>query len=139
MAFMMLEDYTSKSEIVIFSKLYNRVQSWIKEYSVFIVKGIPDNQADQLCKIKATDLIPIDLIISEGNSITNVTLIVPDSLNPSSLNGLKEHLVTGTIPLMLSFQENGQNLQIASKTKITITPQFMEQIKNIGLQIKLSL
>lgn len=139
MAFMMLEDYSGKSEVVIFSKLYSRVQSWLKEYSVFVVKGTPDTQVEQGCKLKAMDIIPLDLIVSEGHSITSIMLVVPEGMNPSSLNLVKQHLVAGTIPLMLCYKDNGQWLKITSKSKVSVTPQLLESIKTIGLQVKLHL
>jgi DNA polymerase-3 subunit alpha len=139
MAFMQLEDYSGKAEVVIFSKLYSRVQSWLKEYSVFVVKGTPDQQIDQGCKIKAMDIIPLDLIISEGMSINSIMLIVPEGLQPTLLNSVKQHLVAGTIPLTLCYKDNGQWLKITSKSKVSITPQLMHSVKTIGLQIKLNL
>lgn len=139
MAFMMLEDYSGKSEVVIFSKLYTRVQSWLKEYSVFVVKGTSDTQVDQGCKLKAMDIIPLDLIVSEGHSITSIMLVVPEGMNPASLNLVKQHLVAGTIPLTLCYKDNGQWLKITSKSKVSVTPQLLESIKTIGLQVKLNL
>ena len=61
MAFILIEDYVSKAEIVVFPKLFAQVEEWLSTHTVFIVKGIVDSST-QATKLKAQALIPIDLL-----------------------------------------------------------------------------
>jgi DNA polymerase-3 subunit alpha len=139
MAFMLLEDYVSKAEIVIFPKVYSRIQQWLKEHSMYVVKGVHDLPANNLYKIKANDLIPLDLIVSQGHSISAITLILPATLSPSLLEKLKEQLIAGTIPLTLIYTENNQRLSLKTKIKIIFTPQLMQFAKEQAIELQLAL
>ena len=138
MAFLQLEDYSGKAEIIVFPKVYNRVEQLLKSHTIFVVKGICDTPSgSQICKIKANDLIPIDFITTEGRAIGAVSLTLPPELHPATPSLLKETLTPGSAPLQLTFSEQGKSLKLATKTKITFTPQLMQFTKehNIGVSL----
>lgn len=138
MAFVQLEDYSGKAEIIVFPKVYSRVEQLLKAHTIFVVKGICDTPSgSQVCKIKANDLIPIDFITTEGRGIGHISLTLPAEFQPATLTLLKDTLVPGTTPLQLNFTEQGKVLKLATKTKITFTPQLMQFTKehNIGVSL----
>lgn len=139
MAFMLLEDYVSKAEIIIFPKVYSRIQQWLKAHTMYVVKGVHDIPANNLYKIKANDLIPLDLIVNQGHSVSAITLILPGNMAPAALEQLKEHFIAGTIPLTLIYTENNQRLCLKTKIKIIFTPQLMQFSREQAIEVQLAL
>lgn len=136
MAFILIEDYTSKAEIVVFPKLFNKVEPWLKNYNIFIVKGIIDPTSNKLIKIKAQSIVPIDLIFEE--SISNkLTLNLKDNTNEKSIIKIKESIIFGSSTLEIKFKENEQLVKIEAKDKIKISKELLEIIEqeNIETQI----
>lgn len=119
MAFVQLEDVSSQAELVIFPKLFTKVESWLETYHVFLVRGFFDAMSQRFCKIKANDLVPLDLFFQEW-SILDVFLVLPPLFTSALLTTLQANLVEGTIPLSFIVHEQGQYVRIQTKRKIAL-------------------
>lgn len=139
MAFVQLEDMSSKSEIILFPRTYAKVSKWLDEHDVFVVKGKLDLTSPNKCKIIANDFVPIDLVLQEWPFIERTFLLLPNSVEEKAIAQLKKDLGKGKTPLELVFHENGKKLRLTTQTRVALDPQLVETIEqhNIGVRIKL--
>jgi len=140
MAFIQLEDLSGTAEIIVFPKLFKHVATWLDSYHVFIVKGIVDNSSNKQIKIKANDLVPLDLIFQEWKRIEAIFFTLPEHIDETILQKLKEQLIVGAIPLKLIFHENEKRLRFSTKEKIaldTATAQLLEKEYGVTIRCRL--
>ena len=138
MAFALLEDATSKAEVVIFPKTFATAQEWLNQYQVFLVKGILDTSSSQLCKIKANQIIPLDLLFKDAK-IDAIQLHLPGQNTQACIALLEEKLKSGDISLHIIFSENNKKIKLQSKQKIALDPHCLIELENHGIQIKICL
>lgn len=139
MAFVTLEDMNSSAEIVIFPKLFKKVEPWLASYTVFIVKGTLDSTSTQLCKIKANELVPVELFYDKWPQIFQATIHMPDSFDAKVLESVKASLSRGTVPLHVVLKENDQLIRIKTKQRVLINAEVMQELENKNIQIALTL
>ncbi len=137
MAFLNLEDYASKAEIVIFPKLFSQVEPWLTQYQVFIIKGTIDPASTQPIKIKAQSCIPADLLF-EPWAVEKLILTIPETFNEQLLLTVKSKCIQGTTPLEIHFQEHKKLLKLTAKDKIRIESTFLTTLEqhNIAVHLK---
>lgn len=80
MAFLQLEDCNSKAEIIVFPKVFKKIEPWLSQYHVFVVKGSLDLMSNHTCKIKANELVPMELLFQEWPSAIHATFQLPCTL-----------------------------------------------------------
>lgn len=136
MAFLQLEDATGKAEIVIFPSVFKKVEPWLSHYPVFLVKGTIDPTSTQLCKIKAQELIPVDLFFEQW-PIERATIQLPPAFEPSLLQHIKEKLPAGKTPLFIEFEENGMRLLLKTNLTIHLDLALIQTLEQLALNIKL--
>ena len=136
MAFVMLEDMASSAEIILFPNTFKKVESFLTEHHIFVVKGTLDNAVPHKCKIKANDFIPIDLIFEEWPSLQKISFHIPSLVNESDIATLKNLFSAGKIPVEFIFQENGKQLRLATKEKITVNLELLKQLETHNIQPK---
>lgn len=136
MAFAVLEDYTGKSEIVIFPKLFKQIEPWLSQHNVFIVKGQTDVSATHMTKIKAHSFIPIDLVFEQW---ANQKLVVklPNEFDETMLNKIKSKFIAGTTPIEFHFNYDNKNLKLLTKDKVRITTELLETLEEHNNIIKI--
>jgi DNA polymerase III subunit alpha len=139
MAFAQYEDLTGKAEIIIFPRLFAKVEKWLADYTVFIVKGNLDLEATNKCKIKAQELVPVELIGSEWSAIENMKMILPKNINEEAVKEIIETLPPGPIPLHILFEENGDPLLLRSHKKIRCSFENFQTLSKLGINFQLSL
>ncbi|MGB8366842.1 MAG: DNA polymerase III subunit alpha, partial [Candidatus Babeliales bacterium] len=136
MAFVQLEDLSGTAELVIFPKLFKQIENWLDSHHVFIVKGIVDINSIKQTKIKANELVPLELVFQEWQKIEGISFTLPSHIDELRLQKLKNQLVKGTIRLELAFHENEKELRFATQEKIaldTAAAQLLE--KEFGITI----
>lgn len=137
MAFIQLEDLSGTTEIILFPKLFKRVETWLDSYHVFIVKGIVDNNSTKQAKIKANDLVPLELVFQEWAQIEAISFTLPKHIDETTLQKLKEQLIIGTISLELIFHENETPLRFSTKEKIALDTEAAQLLeKEYGVTIR---
>ena len=139
MAFVQLEDMNTTAEVILFPKVFNKVSQWLDTHHVFVVKGALDLSSTTLCKIKAQEFVPIDLVLQEWQRIFSVTFKLPETINKSTLDSLKKTLVRGKIPLTFVLRENGKKLCIRTKKRIALDKNIIEDIQKLGIHVLLTL
>lgn len=118
MAFVEMEDFTGRYEVVVFPSTFAKVEHLLDQYTVFLVKGAVDMTSQNKCKIKANNLIPVDHLFSEYKEIFSMELTLPKAITPELLTIVKDNLGQGKIPLDLKFKENNNTLIIQSTFKV---------------------
>jgi DNA polymerase III subunit alpha len=137
MAFMQLEDDGSSGELVIFPKLYSKVEEYLEEHDVFLVKGTLDITSQTKCKIKANELIPIELLFEQTKIIEAVKVILPVGIDEKLLLTLQSKLSQGTTPLRISFNENQQDLLVNCSKRVCCSLEVLQEIEQIGVSVQL--
>ena len=138
MAFVQVEDGTSHAEIVVFPSLFKKAQHWLSSHTVFIVKGELDIASHQTCKIKAREIVPLDLFFQEWPTIELASLTLPYEFDEPWIVELKQMLGKGSIPLELIFHDNNKKLRLTTKQKIALDTDLCAQLEARQISIKLS-
>lgn len=135
MAFVQLEDMSGSAEVILFPKTFAKVEGWLDNYHVFVVKGALDLTATNQCKIKANDFVPVELVLQEWSRIEKASLELPPNIEESMLEKLKEHLVAGKIPLEFIFRENGKQLRLRTKKRIALDADLVALFQQLAIQV----
>ncbi len=139
MAFIQLEGSNSTAEVILFPKTFAKVEQWLDTYHVFIIKGGVDLTGTRQCKIKANELVPIELVLQEWPRIQGASFTLPQQLEEQTLQALQEQFVAGQIPLTLVFHENGKKLRLATKRKIALDAETIKNIENLNIGVSVTL
>ena len=140
MAFVQLEDRTGVAEIILFPRLFTAVESWLANHNTFVVKGPLDLSSTAKCKIKATSFVPLELVFQSWPAFTALTITVPPHWTKEQLAQLPTLISKGSLPLFLSYEENGKKLKLcSSKYKVAVNQQALEKIHTAGAQVLIGL
>lgn len=137
MAFVTLEDATSKAEIILFPKTYAKVEHWLGQYQLFVVRGILDAASSQQCKIRAQTFMPLDLVFDNW-PVEELQVRLPDSFDAGLLQELTAQLTPGKIPLSLVVNEQKQKVVVRAKKKVSVTTatlQALEQLARVHVRL----
>jgi DNA polymerase-3 subunit alpha len=123
MAFMQFEDYHISREVIIFPKVYKRVEPWLNVYQAFAIKGSLDPQNPSSQKIHALELLPLELVATQGFGITALTVggVPLHSITEEVLAALHTHLLAGSSTLSLHLPP----YSITAARKITVTKELV--------------
>ena len=135
MAFVQLEDYDSKAELVIFPKVYQKCAELLKNHTIFVIKGVVDATSERLCKIKANELIPLDTLFDNPLLLQKVSLMLPESVEPTLLQSIKELFVPGKTPLEIIFKEHDKTLVLHAKDKISCDLEILLKIHENDIKV----
>jgi len=138
MAFLQVEDLANNAEIIVFPKLFQKVENALNQHSIFIIKGMLDTTSDVTCKILANDITPIDLFFSTSATLDYVTLILP-KISPETLPGIiKNALAPGKVALQIIFHEQNKTMVIKPNRRFEINFDILTQLAvdhNINIKI----
>ena len=139
MCFIQLEDLSGSCEIVVFPRTFAKIEQWLNDYHVFLIKGNVDLTATKQCKLKAQELVPIELALKEWGRIAKVSFTLPPTVDEELLQKLQEHMVKGSIPTECIFHENGKKLRLSSRKRIALDSNTVDKIEqlNIGVSVNL--
>ncbi len=139
MAFVQLEDYQSQAEIVLFPSIFKKVEAWLDEYDIFVVKGNVDAGSVNKCKILANEMVPLELFFQEWKVFTGITLSLPATKQLSELKQIQDLLPKGKTPLYITFQENGKRLKLKTQKTIALDTPLIEQLEQFELNVQFHL
>jgi len=139
MAFVQLEDMSGTTEIILFPKAFAKMEQWLEEYTVFIVKGALDLTSPEKCKIKANLFVPVELFFEQWPEINRAALTLPANLSNETIQEFATLCKKGSTTLTFNYQENGKTLNLVSNTRISINQSFVEAIKKHQGSIKLTI
>ncbi len=138
MAFVQLEDYVSKTEVILFPSLFKKVEKWLDNHEIFVVKGAIETSGTT-CKILANECVPLELFLEEWKLIPGITLQLPHEPNQEILEILSKILKTGNSLLTFNFEENGKNLILKTRKKISINTIIIDKLEEQKINVKISL
>lgn len=136
MAFATLEDQTGKAEVVIFPKVFQKVEPWLKSHNIYIIKGNLDQTAQQTCKIKAIEMVPAELFFQEWSRIEKVIVTLPEQFSVTDITTLEKSLSKGNVPLVIRFKEQKKQLQITTQKSIALDHSILEKLTTLCEKIK---
>lgn len=137
MAFLQLEDSNAKAEIVIFPKLFTQIESWLSTHQLFVVKGSLEVASTRQCKIKAQQLVPLDLIFQEGVGVEKIEFILPAGFDEPFLHEIRSIITKGDIQLEILFSEQETLYRLATQETITVDLRLIEALNNKKVEIAL--
>jgi len=139
MSFLQLEDKTGAGEVVVFPKLFAQISSWLDEHYIFVIKGTVDITSTAQCKIKAQNMVPLELVFSHWQPKEYARIHVP-SADAMLLQTLQTSLADGPVPLEIMFHDNGRQLRIRTHKNVTLDYEPLVALaKNLSLTIAIGL
>lgn len=139
MAFIQLEDQSGTAEVILFPRTYKKTSQWLDTHTVFVAKGSVDTQASLICKIKADECMPIELVAQEWPAFNALTLRIPAQTTQEELSTLKNLLPKGTVPLEIQYQENGKELCLRAQQSVKINAEIITALEKANVTIRLQL
>lgn len=139
MAFVQVEDRFSTAEIILFPKIYKKVSAWLDAYQLFVIKGSVDLTAHPKCKIKANEFVPLDLLWQEWPTVDKISLHLSQALQETFVQELQTLLPEGATQLEFIFYENGKQLRLNARKKVTLDAQLLQAIEKYQIPIQVSL
>ncbi len=139
MSFLQFEDMSGTAEIIAFPKTFAKAEKWLSSYHVFIIKGTVDTEVETGCKIKANDIVPIELVLSEWPNIEYISLVLPDEATEETVTAIKELMTKGTSPLHVIFHENEKKLRLTTKEKILLNAESAQALEQYNITIQCGL
>ncbi len=137
MAFLTLEDQSAKAEVVVFPKLFAKLEPLLTAHHIFVVKGQLDVTNTYQCKIKAQQCVPLELLLQQSTGIERITFELPEVLEESLISFIKNSLKKGTIPLELIFYEDRKKIKLTTSELVTFdsTHAFELSHKQVIVQV----
>lgn len=139
MAFAQFEDFSGLCEVVIFPRTYKKVEQWLDSHNIFVIKGALDVTSEKKCKIKANDIVPVELIFDEWPQITACTLSLPSPFSQTTLDEIKKNAKRGKTSMNLVFYENGIKMLLSTRNKIACGKEMIEALTKQGVSLELQL
>lgn len=134
MAFVMLEDMKSSAEIILFPSTFKQTEQWLSDHQMFIVKGALDSASPHKCKIKANQMIPIDLFFTQWPAIQKLSCKLPASITSDLISNLKQLLPPGQVGLEFILTENSKLLRVSTKQKIAVSQDIFEKLEALSVK-----
>lgn len=137
MAFIQLEDANTSAEIVVFPKLFCKVQEWITSYKLFVVKGAIDTLSSKQCKIKADMLVPVELVLQEWFGYS-LEVRLPAQVHDEMLQQMRTLLGSGKVPLELAWREEVA-IRCIVHDKVFVDMSCIHAIEQLGCSLTVRL
>jgi len=139
MAFLQVDDLQASAEIIVFPKLFAKIESYLNDHSIFIIKGALDTMSTGPCKILANEICPLDLFFEKWPNIEMVTLILPTESNLSIAQTIKDTLTQGKISLQIIFKEHEKIMALKTHKRFALSiDQLNELAINYNIKININ-
>lgn len=139
MAFAAFEDLSGSCEVIIFPKVYAQVEQLLSQHNVFLVVGHVDITAQQSCKIKAQNLIPVDTLVTDAQLIKRLNIVMPEGCDEALCSQISPLLVAGKTACSVHFKEQGFWWQLTTNSGVALDEKMLEAIAATGVQLNLEL
>lgn len=139
MAFGEMEDFSGPAELIIFPKIFEKVERHLKGDGIYVIKGVVDMASTQKCKIKVNEMILAETFLKDFKGVTNITIKLPSGLDEATCVALKEKLYQGGTTLQFMFTENNQTFKLTSQQRIACHTESFLHAESLGAQVLLKL
>lgn len=139
MAFVQCEDLNNSAEIVIFPRVYTKIEQWLNQYHVFIIKGSVDLSSTKIVKIKAQEMMPVELVLQEWPKIHTLRLELSPGITREDLEQINKKMGQGSTNLECVFHENGKKLRISARKKVAVTTATITSIEQLNAKVLIEL
>lgn len=140
MAFLQVEDLANNAEIIVFPRLFAKIENQLNEHSIFIIKGTLDMMSAPMCKILASEMSPIDLFFATWPQIEMVTLILPENTDPSVAVSIKEKLAPGKIAVRIIFSEQEKQMLLTIYRRFSLSFAILDELRaHHDISVKINL
>jgi len=130
MAFIQVEDLTNNAEIIIFPKLFAKIEQKLNEHSMFVIKGTLDIINLPMCKILANELCPIDLFLTQWPTIESITLSLPPQTDINLPSIIKSQITPGKIAVYITFYQEGKQMMLKPYRRFNLSFETLRQLAN---------
>jgi DNA polymerase-3 subunit alpha len=138
MAFMQIEDKNAVAEIIIFPKLFQKVEKWLNTYNIFIVKGTLDFTSTSKCKIKANFIVPLELLFEHWPEFEEISIDFADNFNQEKFDLLKNSFTRGKTRISFEFLENQKKLKLKTRQTVGFDLDILKNIDTQEIKFKLT-
>lgn len=140
MAFVQLEDLSGNAELIVFPKVFSKVQDLLVSGAILLVSGELDRTVSG-CKIKVNSVIRMDeLFVQYSDRIDRLTVYFSSgTVTAQFLDEFKEKLTPGRTRLDFVFWDNAKQLRLVTKKKIVCDASFLEYLQVCAEDLKLSI
>jgi DNA polymerase III subunit alpha len=128
MAFLQVEDVTSSAEIIVFPKLFAKIEQALNQHAMFVIKGTLDLMSAPACKILANELCPIDLFFEKWPALESVILTLPEQADQSIPAIIKEQLTPGKIAVHIIFYEQDKMMILKPYRRFNLSFESLLQL-----------
>ena len=130
MAILKIEDETSNIEAIVFPKLYEEANIYLKEKEIIVLMGNLESK-DKTCKILASRIIPMEKIMTY---VKRANIVIEK--NRLHLDKLKDIFTNnrGNVPIYFSFKNSrmdGVKIKTADNCSIELTPQVLKDLTSL--------
>lgn len=139
MAFIQCEDLQTTAEIVLFPRVFNKVEQWLISHHAFIIKGNVDLTSSKILKLKAMEIIPIELVLQQWSKIQSLRLELPHTINREQLEIMSKALTSGSANLECIVHENGKKLRISARKKVAVETATIAIIEDLNIKAVIQL
>jgi DNA polymerase-3 subunit alpha len=137
MAFVQLEDGEHVAEIILFPKTFSAVEQWLDEYHVFFCKGAVDTADPRKLKIKANQMVPAELMLTNWQPIQHAIFELPPAINETLLSTMREQFKPGPIATSCLFIDQGKKLRLSCKQTIALNDDMLAQMSKLKVKTRI--
>ncbi len=128
MAFVTLEDFKGKAELIIFSDCYEKGKACIIEDNIVMLSGRVSTREDEAPKIIVSDLFPLDSLADRFKC--RLVIKIDEETPEKKLTAVQKVLAgnSGQTPVMIAARRNGDEYYIRSRS-LAVEPKHELLIK----------
>ena len=123
MAFATLEDYSGKTELILFSDCYEKSKSSVEAERMVLVTGRVSTREGEAPKVIVSELLPLEELTEHFNCqlVIRINADCSEATIDEALRSLADY--RGTAPVLLTARQNGSEVYIKSR-KYAVNPDF---------------
>lgn len=122
MAFITVEDFKGKAEVIVFSDCYEKGKNFITEDNIVMVSGRVSTREGEMPKIVASEIFPLDSLSERFNC--EMVVRIDEDASERKLSAVQSALEksVGNTPVVFAARRNGEEYLIRSK-RFKVTPE----------------
>lgn len=138
MAFAEIEDGSGKAELIIFPKTFALCENMLNEgKNIFVIRGELDATNPELRKIKAETIIPATSFMEQSNTISKITITLPEPVTEEKCQAVNQELRPGNAEIVLQYPDNGNLFGVKLAQRLTIPYESLNKLSDMGISFQI--